>query len=112
MLLLYSTDATALHDFDASDTNKDGFLTPQEYTTLFEAFATVMGHEKIDSDISLATFKKHDLNGDGKLTSQEYLLSIKLMKADADREYDQKMKEEMEKDGGEGLQPPPKKEEL
>jgi len=105
-------DATALHDFDASDTNKDGFLTPQEYTTLFEAFATVMGHEKIDSDVSLATYKKHDLNGDGKLSSQEYLLSIKLMKADADREYDQKMKEEMEKDGGEGLKPPPKKGEL
>lgn len=37
--------AHAVHDFDAADANKDGFLTMQEYTTLFDAFAAVMGHE-------------------------------------------------------------------
>ncbi len=44
-------EAHANHDFDEADTNKDGILSAQEYSVLFESFAKVLGVEEVDSDM-------------------------------------------------------------
>eukprot|EP00285_Hemiselmis_virescens_P019724 CAMPEP_0173377992 /NCGR_PEP_ID=MMETSP1356-20130122/1231_1 /TAXON_ID=77927 ORGANISM="Hemiselmis virescens, Strain PCC157" /NCGR_SAMPLE_ID=MMETSP1356 /ASSEMBLY_ACC=CAM_ASM_000847 /LENGTH=384 /DNA_ID=CAMNT_0014330929 /DNA_START=31 /DNA_END=1185 /DNA_ORIENTATION=- len=95
-------DAHAVHDFDEADQNKDGKLSLNEYTILFEALATVMGQKDKDGKMAFETYKRHDLDGDGQLTSNEYLLSVQILKAEADLLYDKKMAEEREreKEGG------------
>jgi len=90
-------DAHAAHDFDEADQNKDGKLSMNEYSILFDAFAKVMGQSDKDGDLALSTFKRHDANKDGLLTSQEYRLSVAIMKAEAEEQYERLMKEEMEK---------------
>eukprot|EP00283_Hemiselmis_rufescens_P003705 CAMPEP_0173428626 /NCGR_PEP_ID=MMETSP1357-20121228/7537_1 /TAXON_ID=77926 /ORGANISM="Hemiselmis rufescens, Strain PCC563" /LENGTH=378 /DNA_ID=CAMNT_0014392679 /DNA_START=28 /DNA_END=1164 /DNA_ORIENTATION=- len=90
-------DAHAAHDFDEADLNKDGKLSMNEYTILFDAFAKVMGQEDKDGKMALSTFKQHDKNKDGLLTSQEYRLSVALLKAEAEAEYNTKLAQEMEK---------------